>query len=78
MTVKELIERLSSENPDEEVYFSYPSGDYWGTTCANEVSCVDTGQVKWSEYHGTYNIANEDYNDEYDDPEDLKPAIIIS
>jgi hypothetical protein len=40
MKVKELIAILSKHNPDDDVHFAYPKGDYWHTTVAPEVTRV--------------------------------------
>ena len=76
MTVRELIERLKQENPDDEVHYSYSSGDYWGTTISREVESVELGQVKYSEYHRTYKVVEDEFEE---DPEtEIKPVLILS
>jgi hypothetical protein len=49
--VKELIEELEGLPEDADVHYSYNYGDYWHTNVAPEVTIVETGFVKWSEYH---------------------------
>ena len=82
MTVRELIERLQQENPDDEVHYSYSSGDYWGTVISREVDSVRLGQVKYSEYHRTYKVVEDECYDEndYDEEgaEDIKGVVILS
>ncbi len=76
MTVKELIERLECEDPDTEVHFSFPSGDYWGTTISRTVDFVETGKVKYSDYHNTYKVVDEDDCDPED--EAIAEVLILS
>ena len=40
MKVKDLIEVLKRENPDAEVAFAWPVGDYWDTTAIAPVDTV--------------------------------------
>ena len=77
MKVRELIERLQQENPDDEVHHSYSSGDYWGTVLSSEVDSVQVGQVRYSEYHRTYKVVEDDRYDE-EDTEDIKGVVILS
>ena len=51
MTVKELMNTLEDFDPNMEVKFAYNFGDYWGTEVASNVTEVDEGQVKYSNYH---------------------------
>jgi hypothetical protein len=51
MTVKELMTTLEDFDPNMEVKFAYNFGDYWGTEVASNVTEVDEGQVKYSDYH---------------------------
>ena len=53
MLVRELIEKLGSEDPNAEVHFSYNYGDRWQTQVAPTVETVEPGLVKHSEYHQT-------------------------
>ena len=69
MTVAQLIKMLSYFDDDQEVYLSFPSGDYWGTTLASEVNSVDSCNVVWSEYHRTYKLVAEDDEEKYEDEE---------
>lgn len=65
MTVAELIEWLKKCDPDQEVHFAYPSGDYWRTKVSEEVGNVNEKLVSWSEYHRKYAIAkNSDSTDD--------------
>ena len=60
MKVSELIEKLKMENPNSEVCFSHPSGDYWGTILATSIDEVGEGTVKYSTYHGKFKVVDED------------------
>lgn len=77
MKVKDLIQELKCFNPKSEICFSYPSGDYWGTELANEVSRVETANVTYSNYHDTNKIVDDDRLDNYDQ-EDLRQVVVIS
>ena len=74
MTVKELIEELSYQNPDAKVVFSYPSGDYWKTDLAGEVITVEEGDVTHSDYHDHLKIADSD--DEMDN--NVSVAVVLA
>ena len=76
MTVRELIEALKCYSDDKEVMFSYPSGDYWGTTLAGSVDIVDIADVKYSDYHGTHKVVEN--NGEEDDDNETQEVILIS
>lgn len=67
MKVSELIELLQMEDQDAEVHFSYNYGDHWRTQVAPTVDSVETGFVKFSDYHRMPKVVDEedfDYNDE--------------
>jgi len=51
MKVADLIAELQEFDPEQEVHFAYPAGDYWRTTVAPKVASVEPGWVKRSEYH---------------------------
>lgn len=77
MKVKDLIQELKCFNPESEICFSYPSGDYWGSELAKEADRVETADVAYSSYHNTYKIVDDDRLDNYD-KEDLKQVVVIS
>lgn len=52
MTVKKLIAILREYDPDQEVFISYQSGDYWRTQVAQRVTDVDEAALSPSDYHG--------------------------
>jgi hypothetical protein len=61
MTVGQLIEMLQMlDNPEAEVGFAYPSGDYWRTTVVAEVGQVDQLDVSWSAYHDKFALPRDD------------------
>lgn len=76
MTVNELIEILKGLDGDAEVMTSASSHDYWGSVLANEVHDAELQDVKYSDYHRTYKIANEDEGDYENDG--LKQVVVIS
>jgi hypothetical protein len=51
MTVNELKEYLEQFDGEMEVKFSYNYGDYWRTQVAADISDVEEGYVKYSDYH---------------------------
>ncbi len=77
MTVNELIEALEEMRAmgmgDQTIMFSYGSGDYWGTTIARSPEHVDVERVRWTDYHRTWEVPNEDeerFNYEFDSEND--------
>jgi len=77
MKVKDLKAQLSFFNDEQEVCFAFPSGDYWGTTQAKEVSNISEDKVAWSEYHNTHKVIDCDREDRYEQDE-LKEVVILS
>ena len=63
MTVNELKEYLEQFDGEMEVKFSYNSGDYWKTQVAKDISDVEEGYVKYSDYHRMDQI-DEDEDDD--------------
>lgn len=59
MTVQELIYELQEFDPEMEVMFSHPSGDYWGTTLASEPQVISEGEVIYSDYHRTNKVSED-------------------
>ena len=60
MTVQELILELQQFPPEMIVKLEYPSGDYWRTVLAKDISDVDVGNVEYSSYHQTDKVVDED------------------
>lgn len=60
MKVKELVEILQKFDPEHEVYFQYPSGDYWRHVLAGSVDNVEIGGIEWSEYHRQFKVLEPD------------------
>ena len=75
MKVSELIEVLQSLPQNSLVYFQYNYGDYWRTQVANSVDSVETGNVKWSDYHSMHKVVESDDEDEA--PEDVEGAVLL-
>ena len=70
MQVEQLIERLMDLDPNAEVHFSYNYGDYGRTEVAPNVSQVDEGLVKYSEYHRMDKLMDE--NEMYEEEGDFE------
>ena len=70
MQVFQLIERLMDLDPNAEVHFSYNYGDHWHTEVAPNVSQVDEGLVKYSEYHRMDKLMDE--NEMYEEEGDFE------
>lgn len=51
MTVKELIEKLSHFDPDDEVRIAQPTHCYWKRTLAANVRNVNIKEVEHSDYY---------------------------
>jgi hypothetical protein len=73
MTVKELIEKLSEFDADQEVHIAYNYGDHWRTMVAPHVREVEEAEVKWSEYHSMPKIADDDA----DETLDTRPVVVL-
>jgi hypothetical protein len=71
MTVNELKEYLEQFDGEMEVKFSYNSGDYWRTQVAKDISDVEEGYVKHSDYHRMDQI-------DEDEDEDSKLVVLLS
>jgi hypothetical protein len=71
MTVEELIEELQQCDPKLEIKFAYNYGDHWRTQVTSNISSVDEGYTKYSDYHQMDKMI-----DDEDDDGDL--SIIIS
>jgi hypothetical protein len=64
MNVRQLINLLEEMDPDMDVYFSYDSKDYWGSIIASEVNMVGSETLVWSEYHRTYEVPEEEFDND--------------
>jgi hypothetical protein len=80
LTVQELIQQLSYQDPHAIVHFAYNYGDYWHTTVAPEVCAVEEGFVKESAYHGMPRLRDLDdvYNEDGERDADAQRVVIIS
>jgi hypothetical protein len=63
MKVHELIAALGQFDPMTEVHFAHSAKDYWHNTVADVVTSCDEGFVKWSNYHNT-DVVCDDEDDE--------------
>lgn len=77
MTKAELIQELSCFDNDDEVRIGCPSGDYWGTFLAREVTAVEQAEVAESSYHNTFKVVDDENRDNYE-PNELKKVILLS
>ena len=77
MKVKELIEILESFNKEEEIYYAFPSGDYWGNTIAKEVNNVENADIVESTYHNAYKVIDSEKRCRYEEDE-MQNIILIS
>ncbi len=68
MRVSELIDLLGNFDPDMEVAFGYPSGDYWHSQLAQTPFDAEIRGVVYSDYHSRDKVVsdNEDNAGEYD------------
>lgn len=60
MTVVELRELLAKFDDDADVYVAYQYGDRRRTFCAGAPHDAERKPVKWSEYHDSHVVADED------------------
>jgi len=65
MTVKKLIDLLQDFDENMEVKFAYNFGDYWGTEVASNVTEIDEGQVRYSDYHRMDKVVDDENDEEY-------------
>jgi len=77
MTVKELREVLADFDADMEVRFAYNYGDYWNSEVAADITDADIGRVKYSAYHKSDKVVNEDREDDDDINELSAPTVVI-
>ena len=79
MQVFQLIERLMDLDPNAEVHFSYNYGDYGRTEVAPNVSQLDEGLVKYSEYHRMDRLMDEnEMYEEEGDFEGTRRVVVLS
>jgi hypothetical protein len=65
MTVKKLIDLLQDFDENMEVKFAYNFGDYWGTEVASNITEIDEGQVRHSDYHRMDKVVDDENDEEY-------------
>lgn len=77
MKVKEMIELLKQEDPDDEVHMAFPYGDHWNNKCAPPVTGLSVEKVAYSEYHENMKLFDENPpdKDEYPDAHD---AVVLN
>lgn len=72
MKVKELIQALQEFDQDDEVHFSYQYGDYGRTVVADAINTIEAQRIKYSDYHNTYRLVDED-----EDLEDTQRVVVL-
>lgn len=77
MKVKDLIEQLGYMNPEAEVHFQYNYGDHWRTQVAPEVSSVEMGIVRYSDYHRMPKVIEPDWDNEDADEVEGTEVVLI-
>jgi len=77
MLVSQLIEQLKFMPEDAEVHFQYNYGDHWRTQVAPEVSSVELGLVKFSDYHRMPKVVEVDWDEEDAEPLPGKSVVLI-
>lgn len=78
MKVSELIAALQEYfEPDEEVFFTYDSHDYWGSVLASSVEIVEHGHIQWSDYHQTYQALDENHPNYDEEKKGHREVVII-
>jgi hypothetical protein len=78
MNVKTLIELLSHENPDQEVYFSFDSHDRWGTTLAAKVTEIGETEIQYTAYHECFCVPKSDESNDSENDDKQKTVILLS
>lgn len=69
LQLKEKMEELVAQGCGEmDVVYSYNYGDYWRTTVAPGVDTVESGTVKYSDYHSMDKVI-----DPYEDDCEMTP-----
>lgn len=76
MTVGELITELETFDPDVEVKFTYPSGNYTQDEIACSPYSVEEGNVRYSEYTRSYVVMTDEYEDRYVEGTDEEESIL--
>lgn len=74
----DLINELSCFNDDDEIFIAFPSGDYWGSVLAKEITEIKHEQVVWSDYHNTNKVVDDEKLEKgYYDEEELKEVVML-
>lgn len=76
MTLSDLIQELEDirdggMDEDIEVVFSYNYGDHWNSVVAANVTSIDEGIVKYSDYHRMFKVEEDEVD--VQDVNSLKP-----
>jgi hypothetical protein len=80
MNVAQLIEQLQDMPQDAEVHFQYNYGDHWRTQVAPSVDSIETGYVKYSDYHRMDKVTDDEddiYLEDGERDEDVKEVVLI-
>ena len=74
MTKKELIELLEQLEDNDEVFFSYPAGDYWHSFIVKPVQQGNLEIVSYSGYHEQLIIES---GKQLEDDDKLKEVFVL-
>ena len=78
MTVKELKDILDNYSDNTEIAIQSNTGDYWGTTLADDIEGIDFETVGKSEYYNGRNQILDCDQIGHDDYANQKEILVIS
>lgn len=73
MTVQELMEELKYLDPNMEVRFTVPTGDYWRHVKAKSIATVEQTEIEFSEYLDEYQTTDGEV-----DPDNSMTVVLLS
>jgi hypothetical protein len=76
-TVNELREMLDQFDGEDEIVYTFPSGNYWNDEIAVEPKYIDYGHVKYSNYNDSDILVDEDDVTE-DSNEDFRTVVVMN
>jgi len=71
MNKKELINILTDLDDGDEIYFSYPAGDYWNSTIVKPITEGDFRLIEFSGYFEQYVLIDDDDNGSEDSKQEF-------
>lgn len=80
MTVGQLIRQLETCDPDEVVYFEFPSHDYLGTVLATEIKAViiEPALVDTAQHPGYKKVVAYEEQDYYEESEYTPNCVMLT